>query len=75
MFSFMINFMVVAMVMGEVFGVVGIAAGIAKIYLYNSNIQSTGGELVSKETIAEGRITLNDIEFSYPSKKDVKVID
>ena len=44
MFSFLMNFMAIASVIGEVFAVYGTAAGIAEIFLYDSKINTKGGE-------------------------------
>lgn len=75
MFSFLINFMTVMSVIGEVMGVIGTTQAIAEIFLTESKINTVGGEKVSQETINEGTITLENIEFTYPTKQDIQVIN
>ena len=74
MFSFLINFMTMASVVGEVMGVLGTTAAIAEIFLHKSKINTSGGNEVTQETIADGAISLTDIQFTYPTKKDIKII-
>jgi len=71
MFSFLINFTTMASVIGEVMGVFGTSMAIAEIFLHTSKINTTGGELVTPETIEEGTITLENIEFTYPTKQEI----
>lgn len=68
MFSFLINFMTFTSVIGEVMGVFGTAAGIANIFLYKSTILVDGGDQVSKATEEGGNVSLQNIEFTYPTK-------
>ena len=74
MFSFLMNFMMMASVIGEVMGVFGTAMAIAEIFLYEAKINTTGGEAVTNESIENGAITLEDIEFTYPTKQEIQVI-
>lgn len=74
MFSFLINFGLIGNVFGEVMGMFGTTAAIAEIFLHKEKILTTGGENVTPSSIQENTITLKDIEFTYPSKDDVKVI-
>lgn len=74
MFSFLINFMTMASVVGEVMGVLGTTAAIAEIFLHKSKINTKGGNEVTQETIVDGAISLTDIQFTYPTKKDIKII-
>jgi len=55
-------------------GMFGTTAAIAEIFLHKEKILTTGGENVTPSSIQENTITLKDIEFTYPSKDDVKVI-
>jgi len=68
------NFMMMASVIGEVMGVFGTAMAIAEIFLYEAKINTTGGEAVTNESIENGAITLEDIEFTYPTKQEIQVI-
>jgi hypothetical protein len=68
MFSFLMNFMMMVSVIGEVMGVFGTAMAIAEIFLYESKINTTGGQMVTDESIEKGGITLTDIQFTYPTK-------
>ena len=74
MFTFLINFAQMANVFGEVSGVLGTTAAIADIFLYEPKIKSSYGDKVSESSINDGSLTLNDIEFSYPTKESIKVI-
>ena len=71
MFSFLLNFMTMASVIGEVMGVMGTAEGIAEIFMYEPKINIDGGEEVTQATIDDGSIELKDIQFTYPSKKEI----
>jgi len=75
MFSFLLNFMLMASVVGEVLGVFGTAAAIAEIFLYKSRVNTTGGVPVSAETAAVGTLTLSSLEFKYPTKQDIQVLN
>jgi len=55
-------------------GLIGTTAAIADIYEYRHTILTSGGDKVSQESLDAGTITLKDIEFTYPTKDDVKVI-
>jgi ABC-type multidrug transport system fused ATPase/permease subunit len=68
MFSFLINFTQMASVVGEVMGVFGTSQAIAEIFLHESKINTTGGDMVTAATQEDGSITLEDIEFTYPTK-------
>ena len=68
MFSFLINFMMMTSVIGEVMGVFGTTAAIAEIFLYESKVNTTGGEEVTQQSLDNGNIRLEDIEFTYPTK-------
>jgi len=74
MFSFLINFMTMASVVGEVMGVIGTASAIAEIFLTKPKINSKGGDEVTPASIEGGAITLSNIQFTYPTKKDIQVI-
>lgn len=75
MFSFLINFMGVANVVGEVIGVFGTMEGIASIGLYEPKIPIDGGDDITSAALSDGKISLHDIEFTYPTKTDIKVIN
>lgn len=75
MFSFLINFMGVANIVGEVIGVYGTMEGIAEITMYEPKIPIEGGDEISTAALSDGKISLTDIEFTYPTKTDIKVID
>jgi len=75
MFSFLLNFMLMASVVGEVLGVFGTAAAIAEIFLYKSRVNTTGGVPVSAETADVGTLTLSSLEFKYPTKQDIQVLN
>ena len=56
-------------------GVLGTCAAIAEIFLHHEKIKTTGGDKVTQESLNDGSISLKDIEFHYPTKTDVKVIE
>ena len=68
MFSFIINFGAIGNVLGEVMGVIGTTTAIADIFVYKQKILTTGGDAVKQESIDIGTITLENIEFTYPTK-------
>lgn len=56
-------------------GVIGTTTAIADIFVYKQKILTTGGDAVKQESIDIGTITLENIEFTYPTKQEVKVIE
>lgn len=56
-------------------GVFGTAAAIADIFMYKSSIKTVGGSQVTEKTIEEGTISLKNVDFSYPTKKEIKILD
>ena len=75
MFSFLINFIQMTSVMSEVMGVFGTTAAIAEIFLHDSKVNTMGGGEVTQESLDDGAIHLKDIEFKYPTRDDIKVIN
>lgn len=69
------NFGTIGNVFGEVMGVLGTCAAIAQIFLHEEKIKTTGGDKVTQESLNDGSISLKDIEFHYPTKSEVKVIE
>lgn len=49
-------------------GVIGTTTAIADIFVYKQKILTTGGDAVKQESIDIGTITLENIEFTYPTK-------
>lgn len=74
MFSFLINFVMMASVLSNVLSLQGTMAGIAQIYLYYPKILIDGGEDVTTDSISDGSIRIEDIKFTYPTKKEINVI-
>lgn len=74
MFSLLMNFMMMTSVIGEVMGVFGTAMAVADIFLYEAKVNTTGGDLVTQDSLDNGNIKLEDIEFHYPTKKEIQVI-
>jgi ATP-binding cassette subfamily B (MDR/TAP) protein 1 len=74
MFSFLINFVQLSSVASEVMGVFGTTAAIADIFLHKTSVNTTGGANVTQESLDDGTIYLKDIQFKYPTKKDIQVI-
>lgn len=42
----------------------------SEIYLYEPKVPMEGGSNLAKEAVDEGCINLENIEFTYPTKKD-----
>lgn len=61
-------------VAGEVLGMLGTMAAIAEIFNYVPKILIEGGEQVTTDSMGDGAIKLEDIEFTYPSKKEINII-
>jgi ATP-binding cassette subfamily B protein len=74
MFSFLINFMQMTSVLSEVMGVFGTTAAIAEIFLHESKVNTTGGTNVTQESLDDGAIHLKEIQFKYPTRDDITVI-
>lgn len=74
MFSFLMNFMMMTSVVGEVMGILGTAEAMAQIFIYKPKINTSGGQDVTAASLEKGTITLKDIKFTYPTKKDIQVI-
>jgi len=74
MFSFLLNFVGIASVLGSVLEVFGNAAALAEIFMYEPIIKIKGGEEVTPSSMEDGRITLQNIEFTYPTKSSIQVI-
>ena len=51
-----------------------ITAAIAEIFLHESKVITTGGVEVTQESLDDGAIHLKDIQFKYPTRDDIKVI-
>lgn len=75
MFTFVMNFANFAGQLASVTAALGNAAVIAKIHLYEPRIEISGGEEVTSQSIDDGRIQLHNIEFSYPTKMEIKVLN
>lgn len=75
MFSILFNFAMLATVITEVFGMFGTMASIAEIMLYEPLIKVSGGENVTEVSLSDGSLRLDDIKFTYPTKKEITVID
>ena len=52
----------------------GTTAAIAEIYLHESQVNTTGGSKVTSESQDDGTVSLKDIQFKYPTKQDIQVI-
>lgn len=71
MFSFLLNFVGIAAVLGSVLEVFGNAAALAEIVMYEPIIKIEGGESINQASLDNGCITLQNIKFSYPTKKSI----
>lgn len=75
MFSILFNFAMLSSVLTEVIGMFGTMASIAEINLYIPTIKVEGGEEVTADSLSDGSLKLDDIKFTYPTKKEITVID
>ena len=55
-------------------GIQGTTAAIAQIFMYKPKINTTGGSQLTDADYEEGNISLKNIQFTYPTKKDVKIL-
>ena len=74
MFSFLMNLIQIGTVFGEVLGVLGTTAGIASIFLYDPTIPIDGGNKVTPDSLDDGNIKIENIKFTYPTKKEITVV-
>lgn len=75
LFSILINFAMLSTVITEVIGMFGTMASIAEIMLYEPLIKCEGGNDVTTESMSDGSLQLTDIKFTYPTKKEITVIN
>jgi ABC-type bacteriocin/lantibiotic exporter with double-glycine peptidase domain len=73
-FAFIMNFSQFTNVISEVFGVFGTTAAIAEIFLHESKVNTTGGDHVTQDSLDDGAVSLKDIQFKYPTRQDIQVI-
>ena len=52
-------------------GLSGTMSSIAEINLHKPSINIEHGEKVTQESIQDGSITLSDIKFTYPTKREI----
>ena len=85
MIQILINFMLIASVLGSIMTVrnlyrtilqiVGASQKIVELLEYEPKIKSTDGEVPDRaEEDIKGEISLKDLKFHYPTKKDVQVL-
>jgi ABC-type bacteriocin/lantibiotic exporter with double-glycine peptidase domain len=74
MFSLQLNFATLSMAIGEVMAVFGTMAAISEIYIYEPKIPIEGGDSVTQASIEDGSIRLEQIEFTYPTKQEIQVL-
>ena len=75
LFSVLINFAMLSTVVTEVIGMFGTMASIAEIMLYEPAINIEGGDDVTTDSLSDGCLRLDDIKFTYPSKKEITIIN
>lgn len=67
----LINFMILAGVFGSIMSVIGASTKIVEILEHKPKINTVGGE---RPLNSNGTVQLNNVQFEYPSKKEVKVL-
>ena len=65
--------MVLASVLGSIASVVGASYKVVELLDYKPKINTEGGVIPSDDQ-ARGEISLKDVKFNYPTKKDVEVL-
>ena len=72
MIQLIANFVIVSLVIGNVSKMVGASEKIITLMQYMPKIHTNGGKTISEQEVV-GEVELRNIEFSYPTKPDVKV--
>ena len=57
--------------------IIGASDKIVELLEYEPKINTKGGEIITKEEegeVVKGEISLRNVKFSYPTKKDVEVL-
>ncbi len=71
----LVNFLIVAQVFGSISTIIGASQKIVELLEYEPKIKTTNGEIPEKaESDIKGVISLKDLKFHYPTKKDVQVL-
>jgi ABC-type multidrug transport system fused ATPase/permease subunit len=74
MMQLIFNFLILSFVFGNAFRVSGAAKKVMDYMRYTPFVQSAGG-LVFKESIEQAEIEFKGVSFSYPTKRDVQVLN
>mmetsp|Transcript_28682 Transcript_28682/g.27674 ORF Transcript_28682/g.27674 Transcript_28682/m.27674 type:complete len:341 (-) Transcript_28682:51-1073(-) len=72
MMQLLFNVMILASVLGQVMSIIGAAIKIVQIMDYIPSISTQGGKQL--DMYCNGEISLEDIKFEYPTKKDVQIL-
>ncbi|CDW80051.1 abc transporter b family protein [Stylonychia lemnae] len=72
MMQILMNFMILASVLGSVMSIIGASVKIVEILEYIPKINTSGGNKIEGQII--GEVTIRDVKFHYPTKKDVQVL-
>lgn len=72
MFQLIFNFAIMGMVVGNVFKIIGASEKIITMMKLVPEVNSKGGDIIPDDQIA-GTIELKNVNFHYPTKKDVEV--
>jgi ATP-binding cassette subfamily B (MDR/TAP) protein 1 len=67
----LINFMILAGVLGSIMSVIGASTKIVEILEHAPSINTTGGD---RPSVSNGTVQINNVQFEYPSKKEVHVL-
>lgn len=75
MMQILLNFMILASVLGSVMSIIGASHKVVELLDYEPKINTEGGIIpVSEAEQMRGEISLKDIKFNYPTKKEVDVL-
>lgn len=72
MMQILINFMILASVLGSVMSIIGASHKIVELLEYEPHINTQGGKQLKKD--CKGEIQIENVKFSYPTKKDVEIL-
>jgi ATP-binding cassette subfamily B protein len=73
--SLIFQFWMMSFVIGNVMGVRGVNEALSKIRNNIPEILNTDGDIIEDESAITGNLSLENVTFSYPEKKDVVALD
>lgn len=74
MIQIMFNFIIIALVFGNIFKIQGASEKLVKMMKYIPSVNSRGGTKIYAAD-CKGELKLNNVKFSYPTKKNVQILN